>query len=364
MQTKDFWYDLPEHLIAQHPIEPRDASRLLILDPRTGAMRHGVFHDVADLLHPGDCLVINNTRVIPARLLGEAETGGAKMEFVLLKRFVDDEWEVLVRPGKKARIGSRFRFGGNLLKAEVIGVLEDGTRRVRFQYEGVWEVLLDKVGVMPLPPYIKASLEDRERYQTVYARFEGSAAAPTAGLHFTQELLETIRQKGIRIAEVTLHVGLGTFRPVKVSDPLKHTMHAETFSIGQEACDAILNARRHGGRIVAVGTTSVRVLETVAAKMAGRMPLPGHGETIPNVAEGTPLLTAMEGETRIFIYPGYRFLITNGLITNFHLPESTLMMLVSAMAGRERILEAYREAVSQGYRFFSFGDAMFILPQD
>jgi S-adenosylmethionine:tRNA ribosyltransferase-isomerase len=346
-------------------------------------MTHGIFHDVADLLLPGDCLVINNTRVIPARLLGVGEVGGAAMEFVLLKRLVADEWEVLVKPGKKARIGSRFSFGSGLLKAEVIGLMEDGTRRVRFHYEGIWELLLDKVGIMPLPPYITASLEDRERYQTVYARYEGSAAAPTAGLHFTQDLLEAIRKKGVIIAEVTLHVGLGTFRPVKAADPLEHRMHAESFSIGQEACDAILAARRQGGRIIAVGTTSVRVLETVAAEMARRR---SHAETAGNrepaginepagnresaginesagcgEEECEPLLAPMEGDTRIFICPGYRFLITDGLITNFHLPESTLMMLVSAMAGRELILDAYREAVSREYRFFSFGDAMFIL---
>ncbi len=403
MLTKDFWYHLPEHLIAQHPAQPRDASRLLVLNPKTGAMTHGIFHDVADLLLPGDCLVINNTRVIPARLLGVGE-GGAAMEFVLLKRLVPDEWEVLVKPGKKARVGSRFSFGSGLLKAEVIGLMEDGTRRVRFHYDGIWELLLDKVGIMPLPPYITASLEDRERYQTVYARHEGSAAAPTAGLHFTQDLLEAIRKKGVMIAEVTLHVGLGTFRPVKAADPLEHRMHAESFSIGQEACDAILAARRQGGRIIAVGTTSVRVLETVAAEMALRKP---HAEPAGNresagslesagdhesagtnepagindfagINESTgmnepagcreeecePVLAPMEGDTRIFICPGYRFLITDGLITNFHLPESTLMMLVSAMAGRELILDAYREAVSREYRFFSFGDAMFILPRN
>jgi S-adenosylmethionine:tRNA ribosyltransferase-isomerase len=387
MLTRDFWYDLPDRLIAQHPAQPRDTSRLLVLNPQTGAISHGVFHDVADLLHKGDCLVINNTRVIPARLLGVGERSGAAMEFVLLKRLVADEWEVLVKPGKKARTGTCFSFGGGLLKAEVIGLMEDGTRRVRFHYDGVWEVLLDKVGIVPLPPYVTASLEDRESYQTVYARFEGSAAAPTAGLHFTKELLEVIQKKGVIIAEVTLHVGLGTFRPVKAVNPLEHHMHAETFSFGQEACDAILTARRRGGRIIAVGTTSVRVLETVAAEMAVRARLPGpaegHGPAVslelekdhepetshePDASHETeashePILEPMEGETRIFIYPGFRFLVTDGLITNFHLPESTLMMLVSAMAGRERILEAYREAVSREYRFFSFGDAMFILPQ-
>ncbi len=378
MQTRDFWYELPEHLIAQHPIEPRDTSRLLVLDRHTGGIRHGVFHEITSLLQPGDCLVINNTRVIPARLIGEKEGSGGKMEFVLLKRLAKDEWEVLVKPGRKARIGARFLFGNGLLNAEVLGMMEEGNRRVRFTWDGIWEEVLDRVGMMPLPPYITASLEDKERYQTVYSRLEGSAAAPTAGLHFTPALLDAIREKGVRIAEVTLHVGLGTFRPVKVENVLEHRMHAETFSIGQEACDAILATRREGGHVIAVGTTSVRVLETVAAETArvreADMPSRSAGLLKTEVPAGTtglpetalpsesPLLMPMEGETRIFIYPGYHFLVTDGLVTNLHLPESTLMMLVSAMAGRETVMDAYREAVLREYRFFSFGDAMFILP--
>jgi len=363
MQTRDFWYDLPEQLIAQHPVEPRDTSRLLVLDRHTGDIRHGLFHDVVTMLQPGDCLVLNNTRVIPARLIGEKEGSGGKMEFVLLKRLVSDEWETLVKPGRKARIGTRFLFGNGLLQAEVIGMLDEGTRRVRFSYEGVWEEVLDQVGMMPLPPYITASLADRERYQTVYSKLEGSAAAPTAGLHFTRELLETIREKGVRIAEVTLHVGLGTFRPVKVDNVLEHRMHAETFSINQEACDTILKTKAEGRHVIAVGTTSVRVLETVAAETAKQVETAKQAETDEGNAVGQcALLMPMEGETRIFIYPGCRFLVTDGLVTNFHLPESTLLMLVSAMAGRETVLEAYRAAVALEYRFFSFGDAMFILP--
>ena len=360
MQTKDFWYDLPEQLIAQHPAEPRDTSRLLVLDRTTGDIRHRIFRDVTEYLRPGDCLVVNNTRVIPARLIGEKEGSGGKMEFVLLKRLARDEWEVLVKPGKKARIGARFLFGDGLLRAEVVGMLDEGNRRVRFEYEGVWEQVIDKVGTMPLPPYITATLEDRERYQTVYARPEGSAAAPTAGLHFTPELLDAIRAAGVSIAEVTLHVGLGTFRPVKVENVQEHHMHAESFSISREACDTILAARAAGGRIIAVGTTTVRVLESVAAAVGNGMP---SDPATAGSGEPAPLLAPMEGETRIFIYPGYEFRVTDGLITNFHLPESTLMMLVSAMAGRELILEAYRVAVHEAYRFFSFGDAMLILPK-
>ncbi len=352
MQTKDFWYDLPEQLIAQHPAEPRDASRLLVLDRRTGEIAHRIFRDVTAYLRPGDCLVVNNTRVMPARLIGEKEGSGGRMEFVLLKRLARDEWEVLVKPGKKARIGARFLFGDGLLQAEVVGMLDEGNRRVRFAYDGVWEQVIEKVGTMPLPPYITATLEDRERYQTVYARLTGSAAAPTAGLHFTPQLLDAIRAAGVSIAEVTLHVGLGTFRPVKVEHVREHHMHAESFSLSREACDAILAAKAAGGRVIAVGTTTVRVLESVASALRS-----GSSDGSP------PLLAPMEGETRIFIYPGYEFLVTDGLITNFHLPESTLMMLVSAMAGRELILEAYRVAVHDAYRFFSFGDAMLILPE-
>ena len=349
MQTKDFWYDLPERLIAQHPLERRDTSRLLVLHEDSGTLEHRVFRDLPEYLMPGDCLVINNTRVIPARLIGEKEGSGGKMEFVLLKRLSRDEWEVLVKPGKKARIGARFVFGGGSLHAEVVGLMEEGNRRVRFFFEGVWEEILDRVGMMPLPPYITATLEDRERYQTVYSKLEGSAAAPTAGLHFTPELLQTLRDKGIHIAEVTLHVGLGTFRPVKVTQVQEHVMHAETYELPAQACETILAAKAAGGRVIAVGTTSVRVLESVASEQQAR------GEAA--------LLAPMAGETRIFIYPGYRFLVVDGLVTNFHLPESTLMMLVSAMAGRDLVLAAYRTAVAQEYRFFSFGDAMFILPK-
>ncbi len=369
MQTKDFWYDLPERLIAQHPVEPRDTSRLLVLQREPAALAHRVFRDLPDYLVPGDCLVVNNTRVIPARLIGEKEGSGGKMEFVLLKRLARDEWEVLVKPGRKAGIGARFLFGGGLLRAEVMGLLEEGNRRVRFSYDGVWEEVLDRVGMMPLPPYITASLEDRERYQTVYAKWEGSAAAPTAGLHFTPELMEALRDKGVHIAEVTLHVGLGTFRPVKVTDVREHVMHAETYELGEQACQTILNAKREGHRVIAVGTTSVRVLESVASTCAsrtewGQTPDSTGGQT-PDAAGGLtpPLLAPMAGETRIFIYPGYRFQVVDGLITNFHLPESTLLMLVSAMAGRDVMLHAYKTAVDMEYRFFSFGDAMFILPE-
>ena len=362
MQTKDFWYDLPERLIAQHPVEPRDTSRLLVLQREPAALAHRVFRDLPDYLEPGDCLVVNNTRVIPARLIGQKEGSGGKMEFVLLKRLARDEWEVLVKPGRKARIGARFLFGDGLLKAEVMGLMTEGNRRVRFTYEGVWEDVLDRVGMMPLPPYITASLEDRERYQTVYAKLEGSAAAPTAGLHFTPELMETLRNKGVRIAEVTLHVGLGTFRPVKVTDVHEHVMHAETYELNEQACETILTAKREGHRIIAVGTTSVRVLESVATTCAARDALedPSRGEA---GRCNSPLLAPMAGETRIFIYPGYRFQVVDGLVTNFHLPESTLLMLVSAMAGREVMLHAYKTAVAREYRFFSFGDAMFILPE-
>lgn len=367
MQTRDFWYELPERLIAQHPVEPRDTSRLLVMHRDSDALAHRLFSDLPDYLMPGDCLVINNTRVIPARLIGEKEGSGGKMEFVLLKRLAKDEWEVLVKPGKKARIGARFVFGDGLLRAEVMGMLEEGNRRVRFTYDGIWEEVIDRVGMMPLPPYITATLEDRERYQTVYAKLEGSAAAPTAGLHFTPELMATLEAKGVQIAEVTLHVGLGTFRPVKVTRVQEHVMHAETYELNQQACDTILRAKAGGHRVIAVGTTSVRVLESVATTLATQnqenMPAsldPGQAPASPS--RGRALLAPMAGETRIFIYPGYQFQIVDGLITNFHLPESTLLMLVSAMAGRDRVLEAYRTAVREAYRFFSFGDAMFILP--
>lgn len=339
MNLKEFDYYLPQELIAQHPMEKRDMSRLLVLDKKTGQIEHKVFKDIVDYFNKGDCLVLNNTRVIPARLLGEKEGSGGKIEFVLLKRVKDDEWEVILRPGKKAKLGARFVFGNGELKAEIIDILEEGNRLVRFIYEGVFEEILDKVGIMPLPPYITEKLEDPERYQTVYAKYNGSAAAPTAGLHFTQELLSILKRKGVKIVYVMLHVGLGTFRPVKVDDITEHKMHSEYYSIDQAACDAINSTKKEGKRVVAVGTTSCRVLETV-----GR-----NGE-----------LQACNGWTDIFIYPGYQFKIVDRLITNFHLPESTLIMLVSTLAGRDRVLNAYSIAVNERYRFFSFGDAMLI----
>lgn len=339
MNLHDFNYYLPEELIAQHPIEKRDMSRLMVLDKKTGQIEHKVFKDIVDYFNEGDCLVLNNTRVIPARLLGEKEGSGGKIEFVLLKRVKEDDWEVILRPGKKAKPGARFVFGNGELRAEIIEVLEEGNRLVRFIYEGVFEEILDKVGIMPLPPYITEKLDDPDRYQTVYAKYNGSAAAPTAGLHFTQELLTTLKNKGVNIVYVMLHVGLGTFRPVKVDDITKHKMHLEYYSIDQAACDTINATKNRGNRVVAVGTTSCRVLETV-----GR-----NGE-----------LQACDGWTDIFIYPGYQFKIVDRLITNFHLPESTLIMLVSTLAGRDNVLNAYSVAVNERYRFFSFGDAMFI----
>ncbi len=341
MDLKEFDYYLPEELIAQHPLDKRDMSRLMVLDRESGEINHKLFKDVVDYFSEGDCLVLNNTRVIPARLLGEKEGSGGKIEFVLLNRVSGDNWEVILRPGKKAKPGARFIFGNGELKAEILEVLEEGNRLVRFIYEGVFEEILDKVGVMPLPPYITEKLEDPERYQTVYAKYNGSAAAPTAGLHFTQELLQTLKNKGVTIAYVMLHVGLGTFRPVKVEDITQHKMHSEYYSIGQEACDAINTAKRNGKKVVAVGTTSCRVLETVGNNNEGKL--------IP-----------ADGWTDIFIYPGYSFKIVDRLITNFHLPESTLIMLVSSLAGREKVLNAYEVAVRERYRFFSFGDAMFI----
>lgn len=339
MDLQEFNYQLPEELIAQHPIEKRDMSRLMVLDRTTGQIEHKVFRDVIDYFNEGDCIVLNNTRVIPARLLGEKEGSGGKIEFVLLKRVSDDRWEVILRPGKKAKPGARFVFGSGELKAEILEVLDEGNRLVRFIYEGVFEEILDKVGIMPLPPYITEKLEDPERYQTVYAKYNGSAAAPTAGLHFTEELLEELKNKGVKIAYVMLHVGLGTFRPVKAYDITKHKMHSEYYSIDRQACDTINTAKNNGKKVVAVGTTSCRVLETVG----------GKGE-----------LSACAGWTDIFIYPGYQFKIVDRLITNFHLPESTLIMLVSALAGKENVLNAYHVAVDEKYRFFSFGDAMFI----
>ena len=343
MNVSDFNYILPEELIAQTPVEDRSASRLMVVDKITGAWRHEHFRDITRYLRPGDCLVLNDTRVIPARLYGVKEGTESPMEFVLLKRHTDTDWETLVRPGKRAKPGARFDFGQGALKAQVLDILEGGNRMVRFSWDGVFEEVLDRVGVMPLPPYIKEKLEDPERYQTVYARERGSAAAPTAGLHFTPELLDEIRAMGVSTAFVTLHVGLGTFRPVKSKTVEGHLMHEEVFSIGEEACEQINRARAAGGRIIAVGTTSCRVLESVADE---------DGKVAPT-----------EGSTKIFIYPGYRFKIVDGLVTNFHLPESTLVMLVSALAGREHVLAAYEEAIRERYRFFSFGDACLFLSE-
>ena len=341
MKTSDFFYELPEELIAQDPLEDRTASRLLVLDRKADKLEHKIFGDVINYLNPGDCLVINNTRVIPARLIGEKEGTGGKVEILLLKRRENDIWESLVKPGKKLRPGARVIFGDGRLKAEILEIAEEGNRLVKFYYEGIFEEILDSLGEMPLPPYITHKLEDKEMYQTVYAKFDGSAAAPTAGLHFTNELLEKIRQKGIRIASITLHVGLGTFRPVKVEDVNNHHMHTEWYEVNNEAADIINETKKNGGRVICVGTTSCR--------------------TIESVADENGFMSAKTGETDIFIYPGYKFKVMDGLITNFHLPESTLVMLVSAFAGKERVLSAYETAVKERYRFFSFGDAMILL---
>lgn len=340
MDLKDFNYDLPEELIAQDPLEDRSSSRLMVLHKDTGRIEHKIFRDIIDYLNPGDCLVINDTKVIPARLMGIKEDTGATIEVLLLKRNADDVWECLVKPGKKARTGARIVFGEGLLVGEIVDVIEDGNRMIKFHYEGIFEEILDKLGQMPLPPYITHKLQDKNRYQTVYARNEGSAAAPTAGLHFTKELLEKIKEKGVNVVSITLHVGLGTFRPVKVDKIEEHHMHTETFNISKEAADTINRTRAAGGRVIAVGTTSCRTLESAAA----------DDGTIP----------AGSGDTDIFIYPGYKFKAIDCLITNFHLPESTLIMLVSALAGRDNIMNAYETAVKERYRFFSFGDAMFI----
>lgn len=340
MKTADFYYELPEELIAQDPLRNRSSSRLLLLDKATGERRHKIFHDIIRYLHEGDCLVINDTKVIPARLIGKREESGGRVEVLLLKRKEEQIWETLVKPGKRLRPGARMSFGDGLLRAQVMDVMEDGNRLVRFEYEGIFEQILDELGQMPLPPYITHQLQDKNRYQTVYAKYEGSAAAPTAGLHFTEELLEAVRNKGVQIARVTLHVGLGTFRPVKVEDVTKHHMHTEFYQVTEEAAQCINSTKASGGRIICVGTTSCR--------------------TIESAADENGIVRAQEGDTSIFIYPGYRFKVLDGLITNFHLPESTLLMLVSALAGKEHILEAYREAIAMKYRFFSFGDAMFI----
>lgn len=340
MKTSDFYYDLPERLIAQDPLLKRSDSRLMLLDKNTGEIEHSVFNKLPEYLKPGDCLVINNTKVIPARLIGKKEGTDGAVEILLLKRISDDVWETLVKPGKKLRTGARVSFGGGILKAEIMDVLEDGNRHVKFEYDGIFEEVLNELGEMPLPPYITHKLEDKNRYQTVYAKYEGSAAAPTAGLHFTSELLETIKNMGINIASVTLHVGLGTFRPVKVDDVTKHHMHTEFYSVTREAADMINETKARGGRIICVGTTSCRTVESCSDE---------NGIVYPG-----------QGNTDIFIYPGYKFKVLDALITNFHLPESTLLMLVSALAGKDNIMHAYEIAVKEEYRFFSFGDAMFI----
>lgn len=339
MNVSDFNYELPEELIAQVPIKQRDESRLMVLDRKNEAIEHKVFKDIIDYLNEGDCLVINNTKVIPARIYGEKETG-ARVEFLLLKQLEDDVWETIVRPGNKLHVGAKVIFGDGLLKAEVLETMEGGTRKVKFEYNGIFNEILDQIGLMPLPPYIHEELKERDRYQTVYAKYQGSAAAPTAGLHFTPELLEKIKQKGVKIAKVTLHVGIGTFRPVKVEKIEDHHMHSEHFYIKKEDADLINQAKEQGKRVIAVGTTSTRVLETIADEKG--------------------LVKETEADTQIFIYPGYKFKCIDALITNFHLPESTLLMLVSSFAGREFILNAYNEAVKRKYSFFSFGDAMFI----
>ena len=339
MNVSDFYYDLPEELIAQTPIEKRDESRLMVLNRKDQSIEHKQFKDIIDYLEPGDCLVRNNTKVIPARLYGKKATG-AKIEFLLLNQIEGDVWESIVRPGHKLKPGTEVEFGDGLLKATVLDIMPGGTRKVEFKYEGIFNEILDKIGLMPLPPYIHESLKDNDRYQTVYARYEGSAAAPTAGLHFTPELFEKLKQKGVEVANVTLHVGIGTFRPVKVENVEEHHMHSEHYYIKQEDAEKINSAKKNGKRVIGVGTTSCRVLETIADK---------DGMVKPT-----------EGDTQIFIYPGYKFKCLDGLITNFHLPESTLVMLVSALAGREYILKAYNEAVKEEYKFFSFGDAMFI----
>ena len=340
MRKEDFYFDLPEELIAQDPLEDRSSSRLLVLDKETGKVEHHVFREIIDYLQEGDCLVINDTKVIPARLIGSKIGTDAKIEVLLLKRKENDVWETLVKPGKKAKVGTRISFGDGLLVGEVVDIVEEGNRLIHFEYEGIFEEILDQLGQMPLPPYITHQLEDKNRYQTVYAKHSGSAAAPTAGLHFTPELLKEIEEKGVQIARVTLHVGLGTFRPVKVDNILEHHMHSEFYQIDEEAAEKINRAKESGHRVICVGTTSCRTIESAADK---------NGK-----------LHATNGWTEIFIYPGYEFKVLDCLITNFHLPESTLVILVSALAGREQVLSAYEEAVKEKYRFFSFGDAMFI----
>ena len=341
MRTADFYYDLPQELIAQDPLEDRSSSRLMVLDKITGEVEHRHFKDIVEYLRPGDCLVINNTKVIPARLYGVKEGTEAKIEILLLKRKENDIWETLVKPGKKAKPGTKLVFGDGLLTAEVVDVVEEGNRLIQFHYDGIFEEILDQLGQMPLPPYITHQLKDKNRYQTVYAKYDGSAAAPTAGLHFTKELMKQVEEKGVKIAHVTLHVGLGTFRPVKVDDVESHHMHSEFYMVEEDQAKLINDTKKNGGRGISVGTTSCRTLESAT--------------------DENGILHAGSGWTEIFIYPGYKFKMIDGLITNFHLPESTLLMLVSALAGKEYIMAAYEEAVKERYRFFSFGDAMLIL---
>lgn len=340
MKTSDFYFDLPEELIAQVPIKDRSSSKLMVLDRESGEIEHKIFKDVINYLNPGDCLVLNNTRVIPARLIGEKLDTGGKIEFLLLKRTEEDTWQALVKPGKRAKVGAKFSFGNGKLIGEVVGLAEEGSRIIKFHYEGIFEEVLDELGNMPLPPYITERLEERERYQTVYSKHNGSAAAPTAGLHFTQDLLSEIKAKGVDIAFVTLHVGLGTFRPVKVEDVLNHEMHSEFYMVDKEAADKINKAKANGNKVICVGTTSCRTVESASSE------------------DG--VVKESSGWTNIFIYPGYKFKVVDRLITNFHLPESTLIMLVSALCGKEKTLNAYNVAVEEKYRFFSFGDAMII----
>lgn len=340
MKTSDFYFDLPEELIAQVPVKDRTSSKLMVLDKETGEIEHKIFKDVIDYLNPGDCLVLNNTRVIPARLIGEKLETKGKIEFLLLKRTEEDTWQALVKPGKRAKVGTKFSFGNKKLIGEVVGLAEEGSRIIKFHYEGIFEEILDELGNMPLPPYITERLEERERYQTVYSKHNGSAAAPTAGLHFTQDLLQKIKEKGVDIAFVTLHVGLGTFRPVKVEDVLNHEMHSEYYMVDKEAEEKINNAKKNGKNVICVGTTSCRTVESASSE------------------DG--LVKESSGWTNIFIYPGYKFKVVNRLITNFHLPESTLIMLVSALSTKDNVLNAYDVAVRDRYRFFSFGDAMIL----
>ena len=340
MKTSDFDFYLPEELIAQHPLEKRDYSRLMVLDKATGEIEHKHFYDVLDYLNEGDTLVLNNTRVMPARLIGEKVESGGKIEFLLLKRIEGDKWECLAKPGKRAKIGTEFTFGSGKLKCKVVDIVEEGNRIIEFSYDGIFEQVLDELGEMPLPPYITERLDDRERYQTVYSKEQGSAAAPTAGLHFTKELLEKVKEKGVNIAYVTLHVGLGTFRPVKVDDVNEHVMHSEFYQLDEENANIINETKKRGNKIISVGTTSTRTLETIG--------------------DENGFVKAQSGWTNIFIYPGYKFKVVYNLITNFHLPESTLIMLVSALAGKEKVMNAYNEAVKERYRFFSFGDSMII----